>query len=93
MRNQTAFQMLLGQTSVEKLILDLKCRDDIPAILMGLKALYLDPTLRARVLKILEKGIAKSASLAHGRPGMDLWWQILGIGVFGGFTLRHSVGF
>lgn len=72
--------MLLGQTSVEKLILDLKCRDDIPAILMGLKALYLDPTLRARVLKILEEGIAKNASLAHGRPGMDLW-KILVMGV------------
>lgn len=73
-------QMSLGQTSIEKLRFDPKCRDDIPAILTGLQTLYLDQNLREQVVALLEKCISANTSLKHGRPGMDLW-RIFVLGV------------
>lgn len=66
-------QMLMGQTSIEALRFDPRCRDDIPAILTGLQALYLNPEIRQQILALLKKCIPESTSLQHGRPGMDLW--------------------
>lgn len=73
MRKQIQTQMHIGQTSIEALKFDLRSRDDIPAILIGLQAIYLNLPLRAQVLALLEKCIAPNTSLNHGRPGMDLW--------------------
>ncbi len=80
MRKAIQIQMHMEQTSIEELSFDLKCRDDIPAILMGLQTLYMNPQLRDRILKLLSECFSKNSSLDHGRPGMDLW-RILVLGV------------
>lgn len=80
MRQNMKSQLCLGNSSIEKLQIDLKSRDDIPALLIGLKYIYLNPELREKVLTVLEKSISETVSLEHGRPGMDLW-RILVLGI------------
>jgi hypothetical protein len=80
MRKRMPFQVIFGQTTIEQLVLDSRSRDDIPALLAGLQAVYLNLELRKRILSLLEECIGKDASLEHGRPGMDLW-RILVLGV------------
>jgi transposase, IS5 family len=80
MRQWMPLQMMLGQKSIERLEFNARCRDDIPALLAGLKMLYMNPELRTRILALLEKCIGANGSLDHGRPGMDLW-RILVLGV------------
>ena len=47
-----------------------KDRDDIPAVLAGLRALYVDETVRAKIFEIRARS---SGSGSHpGAPGMDL---------------------
>ncbi|MCY4674085.1 MAG: ISNCY family transposase, partial [Bacteroidetes bacterium] len=53
--------------------IDPKDRDDIPAVLMGLQALYVDAETRAKIFEILERHVRPEVSHRHGRPGMDLW--------------------
>lgn len=80
MRKRLSYQVPFGQTSIEQLVLDPKCRDDIPALLAGLRTLYLNPVLRAQILTLLDKCLTENGSLKRGRPGMDLW-KILVLGV------------
>ncbi len=55
-------------------------RDDIPAILIGLRHLYASKALRRQVFGLLEAEVAPKARKDAGRPGMDLW-RILALGV------------
>ena len=74
-------QMTLGEVGIEDIPLDLRSRDDIPALLLGLQYLYSDETFRPRLFAlqdehILLPGIDRSV----GRPGMEIW-RILVMGV------------
>jgi len=71
-------QKQLGQVDIAGIQLDLKSRDDIPQLLLGLQHIYTTPALRERVFQILEqvrprneKGELVSAD--NGRPGMEQW--------------------
>ena len=48
-------------------------RDDIPAILLGLQALYLHLPARTKIFDLLRAHFANLADLDRGRPGMDFW--------------------
>ncbi|MEK6877209.1 MAG: ISNCY family transposase [Thermoproteota archaeon] len=80
MRQNIKSQLSFGNSSIEKMQIDLKSRDDIPALLIGLKYIYMNPELREKILAVLKRSISEAVSLNHGRPGMDLW-RILVLGI------------
>jgi len=73
MRRIQREQMQLGETAVSRIDLDVKSRDEIPKLLMGLRHIYCTPELRAQVFGILEGIIPKKTNKNNGRLGMDLW--------------------
>ncbi len=70
----------LGDIDIAGIDLGRKCRDDMPALLIGLQHLYCDKDLRSQLFALLEEHLAPDVSHDHGRPGMNLW-QILVMGV------------
>jgi transposase, IS5 family len=69
----------LNITPIEKIIIPLKSRDELPPILAGLQWIWLHPELKGQIFTLLEKKIL-AGKKATGRTGMDLW-QILVLGV------------
>jgi transposase, IS5 family len=73
-------QLELGETSIANIKIDLKSRDDIPPLLLGLQHIYTNIELRNTVFNILEQKITPDTDNNNGRPGMELW-KILVFGV------------
>jgi hypothetical protein len=73
-------QLQLGGTPIEKIKINLKSRDDIPPLLLGLQYIYTNIELRDKIFTILEENINPNTANNIGRPGMDLW-NILVFGV------------
>lgn len=73
-------QLQLGGMPIEKIKINLKSRDDIPPLLLGLQHIYTNVELRDKVFAILEQNINPKTDNNNGRPGMDLW-NILVFGV------------
>ena len=73
-------QMKLGEICIEDIELDLKSRDDIPALLLGLQHLCADGHFRSRLFALLEEHILPGTDRSVGRPGMEMW-RILVMGV------------
>jgi IS5 family transposase len=69
----------LTLTPIEKIVLPLESRDELPPILAGLQWLWNHPTLKTDVLQRLAQKVL-AFKQATGRPGLDLW-QILVLGV------------
>ena len=67
-------QLRIGEVRVEEIPFDPKSRDDIPAILRGLKALTRDGESRDRLFELLERhlGEKRDCDLSRGRRGMEL---------------------
>lgn len=61
-------QLRVGEVSVEKIKIDVKSRDDIPKILLGLQAIYTDDETKNKLFNIFEKIKTKK-----GRKGMHFW--------------------
>ena len=85
MRHVMNAQASLGEWPIGDIVLDLKSRDDIPKLLVGLQYIYKTPGLREEVFAILQDVIprhvdGKKASHTLGRPGMEQW-KILVLGV------------
>jgi len=64
---------------IEKIVLPLKSRDELPATLVGLQWIWCHAFLKQQIFELLEKKIL-AGKQATGRTGMDLW-QILVLGV------------
>ena len=69
----------LNVIPIEKILLPLKSRDELPPILAGLQWIWTHPTLKQAIFVLLEAKIV-AGKKATGRPGMELW-QILVLGV------------
>ena len=80
MRQVQDSQFELGQVPIADIQFDPKHRDDIPAVLAGLQAVYLDEKARTGVFEILKKHVRPEADHHRGRPGMVLW-RIFVLGV------------
>ena len=65
---------------MEKIWIDPKSRDDIPAVLKGLQHIWSDEELRARLFALLDEHVLPETDREVGRPGMALW-RILVLGV------------
>ena len=79
MRKVIENQLKIGQVDISNIEIDINCRDEIPQLLMGLKAIYSDCKLRNEVFKILKGIVPENVDTNNGRPGMDLW-KILVLG-------------
>ena len=79
MRKPIEPQMQFGQVDISQITFDLRSRDEIPKLLMGLQHIYCTAELRSEVFKILEEMIPAGIDKKNGRPGMQLW-KILVLG-------------
>ncbi len=79
MRKAIEKQLKIGQVDIPSILIDIKCRDEIPQLLLGLQAIYSNPQLREQVFEILKGIIPKNVDTGNGRPGMTLW-KILVLG-------------
>ena len=80
MREVHPSQFQIGQVPVEKIWINPKSRDDIPAVLKGLQHIWSDEALRARLFALLDEHVLPETDRKVGRPGMELW-RILVLGV------------
>ena len=96
-------QMSIGQINIADIKIDLRSRDDIPQILLGLQHIYTTPSLREAVFKILEEVVPYQAgedenvpaSTDKGRPGMTQWkilvFAVLRLGLKADFDRIHEL--
>ena len=72
MRKTIDPQMKLGQVDISEIEFDLRSRDEIPKLLMGLQYIYCTPEIREQVFKILEemvpRGRTTMAAVAQSPP-------------------------
>ena len=73
-------QLQIGQTPIDQIEVDNNSRDNIPAILHGLKRLYMEKTVVREVMELLESNVLDGKDHSWGRPEMDVW-QILVLAV------------
>jgi IS5 family transposase len=85
MRKAIEQQTQLGEVGIPSIQFNMKSRDDIVQILLGLQHLYHDQTCREEIFALLDQLIPAQISREHGRPGMHLW-KILVLG-----TLRLNL--
>ena len=79
MRKVKEMQMKLGEVNLADIAFDLRSRDEIPKLLMGLQYIWCTPEVREKVFEILEKIVPGDTRADTGRPGMELW-KILVLG-------------
>lgn len=72
-------QLTFGQTPIDQIKIDMKSRDEIPKLLLGLQYIYCNPELRQEVFNLLKMMIPETTNAKTGRPGMELW-KILVLG-------------
>ena len=73
-------QFKLGEIPIADIKIDLKSRDDIPPLLLGLQYIYTNLELRSQVFSILEEVLSPDVDRNNGRPGMEQW-KIFVLGV------------
>jgi len=72
-------QMRLGAVDISQIKFDLRSRDEIPKLLMGLQYIHCTREVKEEVFKILEGIVPAGTDRNNGRRGMDLW-KILVLG-------------
>jgi len=75
MRKIIENQLKIGQVDIASIELDLRSRDEIPQLLLGLQAIYKDRPTRRKVFEILEQIIPDEIDADNGRPGMWTYGQ------------------
>jgi IS5 family transposase len=73
MRKIMNSQMQFGEVDISQIEFDLRCRDETPKLLIGLRHIYCTPELRAKVFEVLKDIIPEGVDPNNGCPGMDLW--------------------
>ncbi len=80
MRRIENSQFKLGEIPIADIKIDLKSRDDIPQVLLGLQYVYSHPKLRDSIFSLLQEVIVPDTDSNNGRPGMEQW-KIFVLGV------------
>ena len=79
MRKIIDSQMKLGEVDIADIRFDLRSRDEIPKLLIGLQSIYCNRDIRQQVFEVLDSIVPKNVDPDNGRWGMDLW-KILVLG-------------
>jgi hypothetical protein len=66
-------QLTFGQTPIDEIKINMRARDEIPKLLLGLQHIYCNRELRKKVFDILEAITPDDVDSKNGRPGMDRW--------------------
>ncbi len=72
-------QLKIGETDIGSIEIDVRSRDEIPKLLLGLQHIYCTPELNQKVFAILTDLVPQGTDINNGRPGMELW-KILVLG-------------
>ena len=80
MRKVIESQMTIGEVSIADIEFDLRSRDEIPKLLIGLQEIYCDLPVRKKVFEALKDLVPDKVNPNIGRRGMNLW-TILVLGV------------
>lgn len=62
-------QMKLGELAIADIQFDLRSRDEIPKLLMGLQIIYCNPDIRQQVFEVLTSIVPKNVDPNNGRRG------------------------
>ncbi len=73
MRKIIESQMKFWEVAIESIEFDLKSRDQITKLLIGIQSIYCDKKTRIEAFAILNELIPKNVDCNNGRKGMDLW--------------------
>lgn len=73
MRKTYDEQKKFGQIDIANIQFDLRSRDEITKLLMGLQHLFCNQEIREKIFSVLNKLPPKNIDKSNGRPGMDLW--------------------
>ena len=65
--------MTFGQTPIDQIKIDMRARDEIPKLLLGLQHIFCNKELREKVFTVLETMVPENIDSKNGRPGMELW--------------------
>ena len=90
MRHARNPQMELGEIGIEDIWIDLKSRDDISALLLGLQHLYADEETRTRLFALLEEHMLPGVDRTVGRPGMEMWMILVMVVVMQGLVYQAN---
>jgi hypothetical protein len=66
-------QLKLGEVDPSQIQFDLYSRDEITKLLIGIQHIYQTPTVKEKVVAILERIVPEDVDAENGRPGMPLW--------------------
>ena len=66
-------QFRIGEVPISEIEINLKSRDEIPKILIGLQTLYCDHESCTKIFEILKQLIPHNVNSKNGRKGMNLW--------------------
>jgi len=72
MRKIIDMQMKIGETAIANIKFDLRSRDEVTKLLIGLQAIYCNRDVREQVFHALMKLIPSDIDINNGRNGMDL---------------------
>ena len=73
MRSVKESQLQFGEVDISRIEFDLRSRDELPKLLMGLQHIYCTLELRSQVFEILEEMLPQGVDTTTGRPGMEFW--------------------
>jgi IS5 family transposase len=73
MRKMINRQLKIDEQNISKIKSDLRSRDEIPKLLMGLQYVYCNAEIREQIFDILKRVIPEGTDSKNGRPGTDLW--------------------
>ncbi len=62
-----------GVLPIDQVRFDIRSRDEVTKILLGLQDLYNNEHIRKSIFSVLEEMIPSKTSLNRGRTGMPLW--------------------
>lgn len=66
-------QLKIGAVEIGKIEIDLKSRDQIPKVLLGLQYIYTHEEIKKPVFDLLEELIPEKSRKKLGRNGMSMW--------------------
>ncbi len=73
MRKTIEPQMKFGEIDIASIQFDVRSRDEIPKILIGMQSIYKNEETRNRLFEELERIVPAGVDKGKGRRGMDLW--------------------
>jgi len=64
--------MKIGEMIISEIEIDLKCRDEVPKLLMGIKYIYCNKEIRDEIFRIFEEMIPAKSRKRVGKQGMSM---------------------